>query len=54
MKRAALCALLLLACASALRAQTTLQVPFTQFTLPNGLSVILHEDAKVFNLMKHI
>src|SRR6188508_3336577 len=47
MKRAALCALLLLACASALRAQTTLQVPFTQFTLPNGLSVILHEDHSV-------
>jgi zinc protease len=47
MKRAALCALLLMACASALRAQTTLQVPFTQFTLPNGLSVILHEDHSV-------
>jgi zinc protease len=47
MKRAALCALLLMAGASALRAQTTLQVPFTQFTLPNGLSVILHEDHSV-------
>src|SRR4026207_641202 len=48
MKRAALCALLLIACAaSAPRAQTTLQVPFTQFTLPNGLSVILHEDHSV-------
>jgi len=48
MKRAALCALLLLACASSSpRAQTTLQVPFTQFTLPNGLSVILHEDHSV-------
>src|SRR5580765_3137290 len=47
MKRAALCALLLLAGAAAVRAQTTLQVPFTQFTLPNGLSVILHEDHSV-------
>jgi len=47
MKRAALCALLLLAAASSPAAQTTLQVPFTQFTLPNGLSVILHEDHSV-------
>jgi zinc protease len=47
MKRAAFCALLFLACASAPAAQTTLQVPFTQFTLPNGLSVILHEDHSV-------
>src|SRR5204863_8178435 len=47
MKRAALCALLLLACASASHAQTTLQVPFTEFTLPNGLTVILHEDHSV-------
>ncbi len=47
MKRAALCALLLLATASSSAAQTTLQVPFTQFTLPNGLSVILHEDHSV-------
>ena len=47
MKRAALCALLILAAASAPAAQTTLQVPFTQFTLPNGLSVILHEDHSV-------
>src|SRR5262245_59016977 len=45
MKRAGFCALLL-ACASASspRAQTTLQVPFTQFTLPTGLGVILHAD----------
>jgi zinc protease len=28
-------------------AQTTLRVPFTQFTLPNGLHVILHEDHTV-------
>jgi zinc protease len=27
--------------------QTTLTVPFTQFTLPNGLHVILHEDHTV-------
>ena len=47
MKRAALCALLLLACTSGPAAQTTLQVPFTQFTLPNGLRVILHEDHSV-------
>ena len=47
MKRAALCALLLLATASSPAAQTTLQVPFTQLTLPNGLSVILHEDHSV-------
>ena len=47
MKRAVFCALLILASASTLAAQTTLQVPFTQFTLPNGLSVILHEDHSV-------
>jgi zinc protease len=47
MKRAAGCALLMLAWVSAPAAQTTLQVPFTQFTLPNGLSVILHEDHSV-------
>src|SRR6187549_73736 len=47
MKRAALCALLLLATASSSAAQTTLQVPFTQFTLPNGLRVILHEDHSI-------
>ncbi len=27
--------------------QATLTVPFTQFTLPNGLHVILHEDHTV-------
>ena len=27
--------------------QTRLRVPFTQFTLPNGLHVILHEDHTV-------
>jgi zinc protease len=27
--------------------QTTLEIPFTQFTLPNGLTVILHEDHSI-------
>jgi zinc protease len=47
MKRAALCVVLLLAGASGSVAQTTLQVPYTHFTLPNGLEVILHEDHSV-------
>jgi zinc protease len=47
MKRAALCVALLLAAASWSGAQTTLQVPYTHFTLPNGLNVILHEDHSV-------
>ena len=47
MKRAALCVVLLLLGASWSVAQTTLQVPYTQFTLPNGLQVILHEDHSV-------
>jgi zinc protease len=47
MKRAALCAALLLAGASWSGAQPTLQVPYTHFTLPNGLNVILHEDHSV-------
>src|SRR6266567_7924622 len=39
---------LLLAGAPALRAQQTqLEVSYTQFTLPNGLHVILHEDHSV-------
>src|SRR6187200_1352977 len=43
---------LLLAAAVPAAAQTaaparTIQVPFTQFTLPNGLRVILHEDHSV-------
>jgi zinc protease len=37
----------LLAGASWSGAQTTLQVPYTHFTLPNGLNVILHEDHSV-------
>jgi zinc protease len=47
MKRAVLCVALLLAGASIPGAQTTLQVPYTHFTLPNGLNVILHEDHSV-------
>jgi zinc protease len=47
MKRAALCVALLLAGASWSGAQTSLQVPYTHFTLPNGLNVILHEDHSV-------
>jgi zinc protease len=47
MKRAAWCVVLLLAGASGSVAQTTLQVPYTHFTLPNGLEVILHEDHSV-------
>jgi zinc protease len=47
MKRAALCVVLLLTGASWSVAQTTLQVPYTHFTLPNGLQVILHEDHSV-------
>jgi zinc protease len=47
MKRAAFCVVLLLAGASWSGAQTTLQVPYTHFTLPNGLQVILHEDHSV-------
>jgi zinc protease len=39
---------LLLAAGPALRAQQSqLEVPYTQFTLPNGLHVILHEDHTV-------
>ncbi len=47
MKRAAWCVVLLLVGASGSVAQTTLQVPYTHFTLPNGLQVILHEDHSV-------
>ena len=45
MKRAAL--LILLALASPAAAQTKLDIPYTQFRLPNGLTVILHEDHSV-------
>src|SRR5260370_38443007 len=45
MKRASL--LLVLALASPARAQSKLDVPYTHFRLPNGLTVILHEDHKV-------
>ncbi len=41
-------AFLVLLLPAALGAQTpTLQLPYTQFTLPNGLTVILHEDHSV-------
>jgi predicted Zn-dependent peptidase len=42
--------LLLVACAVPLRGQTAtppLQVPYTQFRLANGLTVILHQDKSV-------
>src|SRR5260370_2136370 len=45
MKRASL--LLVLALVSPARAQSKLDVPYTQSRLPNGLTVILHEDHKV-------
>ena len=47
MKRAVLFVALLVAGVSSAAAQTTLQVPYTYFTLPNGLNVILHEDHSV-------
>src|SRR5436190_13120007 len=45
MKRAAL--LLVLALAAPAAAQSKLDIPYTQFRLPNGLTVILHEDHSV-------
>src|ERR1051325_3274944 len=33
--------------AAATPAGTKIEIPYTQFTLPNGLHVILHEDHKV-------
>src|ERR1700686_1838832 len=45
MKRASL--LLVLALASPARAQSKLDVPYTQFRLPNGLTGIMHEGHKV-------
>jgi len=45
MKRAAL--LIVLALAAPAAAQTKLDIPYTQFRLPNGLTVILHEDHSV-------
>src|SRR6476659_5928556 len=49
MKVAALAFFALLLLPASLPAQTTapLQLPYTQFTLPNGLHVILHEDHSV-------
>src|SRR5262249_30579743 len=45
MKRAVL--LMVLALAAPAAAQTKLEIPYTQFRLPNGLTVILHEDHSV-------
>jgi zinc protease len=45
MKRAAL--LIVLALVAPAAAQTKLEIPYTQFRLPNGLTVILHEDHSV-------
>jgi zinc protease len=45
MKRAAL--LIVLALTVTAAAQTKLDIPYTQFRLPNGLTVILHEDHSV-------
>src|SRR5438876_10860294 len=39
--------LIVLALAAAAAAQTKLDIPYTQFRLPNGLTVILHEDHSV-------
>jgi len=45
--------LLMLACATSVAAQTPapaasrIDIPYTQFTLPNGLHVIIHEDHSV-------
>src|SRR5687767_870432 len=46
-RRAARVLLLSLTAAVPAQAQTDIRVPFTQFTLPNGLHVILHEDHTV-------
>src|SRR2546421_12857513 len=45
MKRAVL--LFALLCAAPAGAQSKIELPYTQFTLPNGLHVILHEDHTV-------
>src|SRR6187401_1088319 len=47
MRRLLLTALLLAAAPALAAGQKTLEVPYTQFTLPNGLHVILHEDHTV-------
>ena len=54
MRRLLLATILVATLAASLRAQSTgpaagpkLEVPFTQFTLPNGLHIILHEDHTV-------
>jgi len=47
MKIATLLAAAALSAATPALAQTKLELPYTQFTLPNGLTVILHEDHAV-------
>src|SRR5678810_207002 len=47
MRRLLLIPLLLAATPALAAGQKTLEVPYTQFTLPNGLHVILHEDHTV-------
>src|SRR3954466_10570018 len=44
MKLAAACLALLLSAPAMAQSPAPLQLPYTQFTLPNGLHVILHED----------
>src|SRR5579862_8294430 len=44
MKRAAVLILLALAAPAAAQTPAKIEVPYTEFTLPNGLRVILHED----------
>src|SRR5262249_39793340 len=47
MRAAVLLTLLLLAARAGAQTPPPLQIPYTQFTLPNGLHVILHEDHTV-------
>src|SRR5258706_1721348 len=48
MKRAILCLVVVLAALTPTAAQAPkIEVQYTQFTLPNGLTVILHEDHSV-------
>src|SRR5438045_7649308 len=58
MRRLLLIALLLATAPALAAGQKALTVPFTQFTLPNGLHVILHEDHTVplitVNLWYHV
>ena len=47
MKRAAVLFVLALAVPAAAQIPPKIEIPYTQFTLPNGLRVILHEDHTV-------